>query len=111
MLAHAAHGPLAGEPSVRSRDARLRSCSVDELYDVLDMTYAASLGRISKRVQLDQSLHAHLEQSNGDVADIAPNEQLAELLLKISAYTDHSSGAARCQPVVLDDRYRIIAIG
>jgi hypothetical protein len=111
MRAHAAYGPLAGEPPVRSRDARLRSCSADELYDVLDMTYAASLGRISKCVQLGQSLPAHLEQSNGDVADIAPNERLGELLRKISAYTDHSSGAARCQPVVLDDPYRIIAIG
>ncbi len=71
---------------------------MEALYDALDMTYAASLGRIRKRAQLDKRLHARLERSTGDVADVAPGEQLqAELCLGISAYTGRSRrcGAAR----------------
>ena len=66
---------------------------MEALYDALDMTYAASLGRIRKRAQLDTGLHARLEQSTADVAGVAPGEQQAELC--ISARTDRSAGAAR----------------
>ena len=80
------------------RPVVFRPGSVEELYDALDMTYAASLGRIRKRAQLDTGLYARLERSTGDAAGVAPSEQLqAELCLSISAYTDRSRrcGAAR----------------
>ncbi len=51
--------------------------------------------RIRKRAQLDTGLPARLEQSTGEIADVAPGEQLAELFLSISAYTGRSAGAAR----------------
>ena len=73
----------------------MHSCSVNGLYGALFMTYPASLGRITKRVQLDQSLHARLEPSSGHFAHVTPTEPLGGLFRKISAYTDHSSGAAR----------------
>ena len=70
--------------------------SVDELYDILQFTYPASIGRIRKGVELDQSLHAHLEKlCPADVLDIEPEHQFAELLRKLSSYMDESSGAVR----------------
>jgi hypothetical protein len=83
---------------------------VEELYDALDMTYAASLGRIRKRAQLDTRLHARLEQSTGEVADVAPSEQLAELFLSISAYMGRSTGAVR-RGAALTGRDRKIGVG
>jgi hypothetical protein len=69
--------------------------SVDELYDMLQFTYPASIGRIRKGVELDQSLHAHLQElCPADVLDIEPEHQFAELLRKLSSYIDESSGAA-----------------
>ena len=75
---------------------RCHSCSVDELYSVLDLTYPASLARMSERIRIDQGLAAHLEKlCPADVFDIAPEDQLAELLRKLSSYKDWHSGAAR----------------
>ena len=69
---------------------------MDELYSILDLTYPASLARISERIRIDQGLAAHLEKlCPADVFDIAPEDQLAELLRKLSSYKDWHSGAAR----------------
>ena len=71
------------------------SCSVKELYSVLELTYPASLARMGERIQIDQGLAAHLEKlCPADVFDIAAEDQLAELLLKLSSYKDWHSGAA-----------------
>ena len=71
-------------------------CSVDELYSVLELTYTASIGRISQRVELDQRRHADVEQRRPvDALDVAPERQLAELLAQLSSYKDTHSGAAR----------------
>ena len=71
------------------------SCSVKELYSVLELTYPVSLARMGERIRIDQGLAAHLDKlSPADVLDIAPEDQLAELLLKLSSYKDWHSGAA-----------------
>jgi hypothetical protein len=71
------------------------SCSVNELYSVLELTYPVSLARMGERIRIDQGLAAHLEKlSPADVLDIAAEDQLAELLLKLSSYKDWHSGAA-----------------
>jgi hypothetical protein len=70
---------------------------VDELYSVLELTYTASIGRISQRVELDQRRHADVEQRLNPAdacVDIAPENQLAELLAQLSSYKDTNSGAA-----------------